>query len=648
MALTISKSVCNTTPAFPHILFVKLIPKAAFMIRILLVSAFIGFTLFTSAQVTTIHHPEAVPITLERVSLPLVDIPQSVADGEELNGERAEHDNPSLERAMPILNSNPRPIGADPALQPIKTTRDSTTTVNVLSNWEGISANIEPSDNCLAVGPNHVVQMVNNSVSTYMRIWDKAGNVLVNNMKVKDFSGINDCGDPNLIYDQLADRYVLLVLYSCSSSKLEVCVSQTEDPTGGWYVYSFSTPGGFPDYPKISMWGDSYFITTNSNSPTIWALDRTSMLAGLPFGFVQKFSLSSFPSIGFQSASPITFTGNTLPPPGSPAMMLRVADDAWGSSIDSDHLEMFEAHIDWIDTSLSSVSGPINLPTPDYNSYMCGFNSLNCIPQPNTNKKLDPLGNIVMDKVQYRNFPDHESIICSHVVNADGNGKAGVRWYELRNDNGSWYCYQRSTYSPDSVNRWMSTMSINDAGSIALGYNVSSGTTYPGARIVGRSSCDGLNLMTSDETTAVDGLAANGSNRYGDYNGMVTDPVDGSFWFSANYNPTSNWSTNVTHFTIDACVATGTANTISSSLILSVKPVPASTEIEVSISGDDLERLPLQIVDLTGKVVLGKTITLNSGLAKTMVDVHSIQNGFYLLKAQTSAGPSIQRIIIQH
>jgi hypothetical protein len=603
-----------------------------------------------SAQVTTLHNFEFTTVKLEKITPPLRDLPGTVVDPADIN-HRVERENPSLEHFMPYVNKHALPVGADPALQKEKTIRDSSTSINILSNWEGLSANVDPSDNCLAVGPDHVFQLTNNSTSTFMRIWDKSGNLLVNNTKVQTLSGVNDCGDPNIIYDEQADRYIFLVLYSCSGNnkKLLLCASQTGDPTGAYYVYTIEANNGFPDYPKIAVWGNSYFITTNSNSPTIWALNRTEILDGTSLGTVQKFPLSSFPSIGFQSASPVSFSGITDIPADEPAIMLRVADDAWGGNIDSDHLEIFTLEINWLDSTLSAISGPFDLATLDYNSYLCGFNSLNCIPQPNSNKKLDPLGNIIMDKVRYRNFSDYETIVCTHVVNADGDGKAGVRWYELRRENGGlWHTYQESTFSPDSVNRWMSSIAINEQGTIALGYNVASGTTYPGSRITGRGICDEVNMMTAEETVSIDGLASSNSNRYGDYNGMVADPSDGSFWFTSQYNPTGSWSTNVTHFTITPCIATQVTDAASLLPQVTVVPVPAADQIEISVQGDHGEVMPIQIVDLAGKVRLSQTINHVAGISKTVVDVHHLENGFYLLKVKTTQGMSVQRIIVEH
>ncbi|MEO5674491.1 MAG: hypothetical protein ABIQ74_07565, partial [Chitinophagales bacterium] len=554
-----------------------------------LISCCLIVTIFANAQVTTIHHPEIIALTLEKISPPLKSIPDRPAPE---GGIRTEHDNFSLEHPIPITKSNPLPHGADPAIQ--KSYGQRTPSVNkmdtagsaltILQSLEGLSENVDPSDNTIAVGIDHVVQLVNtNGNSTAMRVWDKSGAVLASSIALEDLTGLKDYGDPSIIYDEQADRYALLVL-AFSGSKLIVAVSQTGDAMGSYYSYSFSTAGGYPDYPKLAAWGNSYFITTNSNSPSIFALNRDSLIAGAPFSFVQKFSLSSFQALGFQTASPVHFTGSIAPANGSPELIMRIADDAWGGNVDSDHLEIFKTKINWVDTSLSEISGPYNLKTADYNSDLCGFNSFSCIPQKGNNSKLDPLSNILMDKTKYRAFIDHESIVGTHVVNT-GDGKAGIRWYELRSQtNGDWYIYQQGTFAPpDTNNRWISSISINDDGAIALCYNISSKETYTGMRITGRLECDSLGLMTIGEIVAQEGSAANGSTRYGDYNGLVTDPVDGSFWLTGQYNPSSAWSTNVTHFTLETCTATITPPVNISNEEFKVTPNPATDNIVVSV-----------------------------------------------------------------
>jgi len=639
-------------------MFVSLVHEVCIMKKNLLFICFIFSAGIVRAQVITLHHPLAVPMKLEKISVPLRDL----SDGRNEAGEkRGERDNPSMEHPMSITNPNPLPIGDDPALQKIYGQRSSSSNavkvdtvsepLTVLSNWDGLYSGSDPSDNTIAVGPDHVVQLVNGTyASSYMRVWDKSGNVLAVNLHLEDLTGMQDYGDPEIIYDPAADRYAIALLDYNLYNKIIFCVSQTGDPMGSYYVYSFTiAENDFFDYEKIAVWGNSYIMTSSSKSPAVFAINRDSVLAGQPLGYVQAFYLSNFPTLLFQLASPVNFTGTIPAPASDPAILMRVADDAWGGSLDSDHLEIFKLNVDWVDSSLTSITGPINLKTIDYNSELCDFNSGKCIPQPGTNKKLDPLNAILMEQLQYRAFTDHESIVASNVVKATADGRAGVRWYELRKEsNSDWYIYQQGTYAPPDTNyRWMSSITINQDGTIALGYNISSKVVYPGVRITGRLSCDSLNQMTIEETVSKEGSAASGVNRYGDYNGIVTDPTDGSFWLTGQYNATDVWSTNVTHFTIENCVAVN-ANPVSSvNESFKIVPNPATNEISIIEESSEKENALIQVVDLSGKIVLQQAFRLQEGSNTSTLDVHSVTDGFYFVQLKTNRGIQFQRVVIQ-
>ena len=51
--------------------------------------------------------------------------------------------------------------------------------------------------------------------------------------------------------------------------------------TSTWYRYLFTTPE-FPDYPKYAVWADAYYVSSNENSPAVYAMDRVNMLTGSP------------------------------------------------------------------------------------------------------------------------------------------------------------------------------------------------------------------------------------------------------------------------------------------------------------------------------------------------------------------------------
>ena len=342
----------------------------------------------------------------------------------------------------------------------------------------------------------------------------------------------------------------------------------------------------FPDFPKLGVWGNSYFITTNSGGPYIYALDRTSMLAGTAAKPSQKFTLADFPGGGVQAASPVSLIGSVNAPGSSKPIIIRAFDDAWTSQTDVDDLELYTMTINWSNSSNSSISGPLKLNTAAFDSKICNdFNSSTCITQEGSTKKLDALGAIISDKAQYRKFATYESIVCCVFADA-GSNTGAIRWYELRKSGtANWSIFQQGTYAPaDAQNRFIGSISQNSAGSIALGYNISGSTEFPGQRVTGRVLADANGDLTAPETIVEAGTAAKtSSNRYGDYNAMICDPTDGSFWFTANYNPAASPKTNIVHFQINNAAPLSFADAvpkISANKIL-LAPNPANSYADI-------------------------------------------------------------------
>ena len=453
------------------------------------------------------------------------------------------------------VNPNALPNGMDPALQQ-DYAAPALPTKALTQNWDGMGyTGVNPADPSVDVGPNHVVQMINGSSGSYIQVWNKTGTSLMAPVYFDNFMSMaGGAGDPIVLYDERADRWFLSE-FSQSGNNLHIAISTTADPTGSYYTYTFNSPGGFPDYPKYSIWENEYVMTANVNTPDIFAMNRADMLAGVATT-AQQFSQANFGTIGFQASTPVSLNGTTLPPSGQPALLMRMRDDAWAGSA-SDALEMWELDIDWVTPGNSSLSQVQTLVTAPHETELCGYTSFSCIPQPSGSNALDPLRELLMNRIHYRNFGTHESIVTAHVTDVDGSDHAGIRWYELRRTGGTggtWSIYQQGTYAPDADHRWMPSIGISASGAIGMAYSVSSGTTFPSLRYTGRKECDALGVMTEGETTIIAGSASNGSNRWGDYFAMGLDPSDGeTFYFTGVYNPATQWQTRIAAFTLPSC-----------------------------------------------------------------------------------------------
>ena len=506
------------------------------------------------------------------------------------------------------VDATAHPLGPDPALQTSAPLHGFERAVDISVNGIG-NTGVNPPDPCLAVGPNHVIQMINGGSGSYFRICNKnlgtigAAQTYMDNFLSAQLS-YSGAGDPIVLYDALADRW-LMSEFTSNNNNLIVAVSQTPDPTGAWYVYSYAATN-FPDYPKYGVWNNCYVVTSNENAPAIYALPRANMLAGTT-GTAVRFTVPSYATIGFQACTPVHFDGGAAPPVGAPAMFMRMADDAWTSiTTDVDRLEMWTINYNAASPASSTISGPTTLNTDAFDTGLCGYTAFACMNQPGTTTTLDPLREVLMNRVCYRNLGasfGYEAVVCSHVTDVNATDRGGVRWYELRRGGGvgsPWAIFQQGTWSPDANDRWMSGIAINQNGDIGLMYNVSGttgGNVYPGIRYTGRYRTDPPGQMTMAETTIVSGTASNGSNRYGDYGSLNVDPADGlSFYGTAQYNPTGGWSTRMFKFsfpslsctpptvsqaTIDDCGA----GTFAVSLTISANGSSPDYDVYVSLNG---------------------------------------------------------------
>ena len=434
-------------------------------------------------------------------------------------------------------------------------------------NFEG-TGNVNgvfPPDTDGDVGPNHYFQMINLS----FQIWDKDGNSLygpADNSTLWDgfigpWTGHND-GDPIVVYDELADRWVAsqFALECTGSTWWElVAVSATPDPLGPWYRYAFEYPV-FNDYPKLSVWPDAYYCSFNlfgDDNVRVGAsaYEREAMLNGDTNARHVLFDLP--PELLTWSMLPADFDG--IPPlTGSPCYWTCGTDDDDGIH-DADQIRIWEFSVDWNQPENSTFEELQQLDVEAFNYQLCDAGARQaCIPQPDGAPLLETLAAYLMQPLQYRNFGTYETMVCNHTVNADGNGLAGIRWYELRKENevDGWYIYQQGTYAPDEHHRWMGSMAMDARGYIALGYTVSSTTVYPSLRYTGRAPGDPLGQMTFTEESIIEGSGSQLSvtNRWGDYSMMAVDPVnDTTFWYTGEYFQTTggdNWQTRIAAFNL--------------------------------------------------------------------------------------------------
>jgi hypothetical protein len=415
-----------------------------------------------------------------------------------------------------------------------------------------------PADPNIAVGPNHVVQVVNSEIA----IFDKSGVMEAGYPKALSNLWTNlggacaasNAGDPVVQYDRAADRWVVTQLANLSSPYAEcIAVSQTSDPSGAYYLYSYSFGSNLNDYPKFGVWptasNSAYLGTYNmfSNGQTfigadLCAYDRAAMLAGGASPAQVCFQVSD------AGVLPADVDGATPPSDGEPGYFLDF------NSLSS--LALYQLTPNFATPSASVLSSPTSIAV---SAFQEACNGGTCIPQPATTRQLDSLGDRLMYRLAYRKFSDHEAMVVNHSVVAGSS--VGLRWYELdATTPGNFVVAQQGTFAPDAAYRWMGSIAMDQRGDIAVGYSLSSATIYPSVALTGRLATDPVNTMGTETILQAGGGSQTGYTRWGDYTALRVDPSDDcTFWYTNEYFPQTasyNWYTYVGSFKFSSCGAT--------------------------------------------------------------------------------------------
>jgi subtilisin-like proprotein convertase family protein len=471
-----------------------------------------------------------------------------------------------------------------------------------IANFEGLS-NLDnaadpviagfvlPPDTVGDVGPTQYVQATN----LLFRVFNKSGTALTPPRPISFlFTALGgrcatiDDGDPIILYDSFADRWIITQFVVSGAAPLGQCVaiSQTGDATGAYYTYDFPMPNlKFNDYPKFGVWPDGYYLSNNQFNLAgtaflgvgVFALERDKLLAGDPTASYIYFDLeSAFPNA--RAMLPSDADGLTPPPAGAPNVFSYYNANEFAGDA-GDALRLFNFHADYDVPANSTFTERADSPlvVAAFNpTDPAGLDDIEQPPPSTPTSALDSIQDRLMNRLQYRNFGGYEALTVNHTVNV-GTGttlathQAGVRYYELRRTlpSGAWTVREQGTHAPDVNNRWMGSSAMDNQGNLAVGYSVSSLTVFPGIRYAGRLVGDPLGSLAQGENTIIagTGVQTNTGSRFGDYASLNVDPVDDcTFFYTTEYYATTdatpndtpfgvNWQTRIGSFKFAECTA---------------------------------------------------------------------------------------------
>ncbi len=506
----------------------------------------------------------------------------------------------------------------------------------VIKHWPGQNGGYDPQDPTGAVGLTKYVQAVNASP---FAVYTKTGTgTATYTGDIGTVTGAGQNGDPIVLYDKFADRWLIGNLNN--GNGFAMAVSATNDPAGAWYAYQFTAPQ-MPDYLKFSVWENGYYMTSNNGSGTVYCFERAAMLTGnsAARAIYKTFTEPTNAGFGFWLPLPADADG-VIPPSGTRIPLFAYTDNGWGGG-DIDGVKVWSMGVTWGTTPAANITLDATLATAAFDaSYDSNWND---ITQPGT-QKMDGLGGVCMYRAQWNNFIGTNRVVLNWAVKLSTTQRS-IKWIELRQNqtSGAWSLYQEGIYAPDANNRWCGSIAMDCNGDIALCYAKTSSSLPISLAYTGRVPSDPLGTMSLTETTVFPGTGSiTSSNRFGDYSHTSIDPADGNtFWHTGMYSSGGS-ATGIYSFQIAACSSSSGVN----------NQDPIEPELVVYQSGDVINiktsGLPMddkyfvQLYDISGKKLSENKLNSVSKGFETSIDANGLSSGIYIVRIGT---PDFQKVV---
>ncbi len=415
-----------------------------------------------------------------------------------------------------------------------------------------------PPDTNGAVGPMHVMTMLNSQVRIHSRAGDDLGIISL----ARFFSPLNrPAFDPHLLYDAPSGRWIACADAGSRSvnSRVFFAISDTSDPTGAWTYYEFLADAAgvrWADYPGFGVNSRWIAITNNlfpiavTDPPTtsgvkMWVIDKNTAL--VPGGTI---TVSVF-NTGFDEDPDLGPTGLTL----APAHHLDASDS--GPLYLAKNTFRFDEADGTFLLAISRLEGTPSAPVwmPMENAFM-GDTGLVKVPT-NFGALLrdapqlgDPNRIETNDARMMNAVVRHGRLWFAHMgglpaspdpMNPMLSERTGVFWYQL-NPSAFPSPITQSGVLDDGPDTHLifPSISVNEAGDALLGFSRADATRYVEAaaalKEVWRFGAFGpVFTLKSGEDSYFKTLGT-GRNRWGDYSATIVDPADGrSFWTIQEY-----------------------------------------------------------------------------------------------------------------
>jgi uncharacterized protein (TIGR03437 family) len=401
-----------------------------------------------------------------------------------------------------------------------------------------------PPDTGGAVGPQHVVTMLN----TQVLIQSRAGAVRDKYPISLDsfwspLGNFTDTFDPRILYDAASDRWIACAAVNAqkNTSALLLAVSQTGDPGGTWNYFraDVGASGNWGDYPELGF--NENWVVVSLNLFRVTGNERyqgTNLYVFSKSDLYQngKGSFATF-SDGMGEFAPVLDFDNH---PNTLYLMQAYAADAGvipGTGVI--RISKLQGTVG-AETFLAGNGGEIAINNPWSDT---GPNDADFGPQPGTSTRIDT-GDSRLQNCVMRDG----TIWCAHTIFLPypTPTRASVQWFQINPASPPQVIQRGRIDDPSSANFYAyPSIAVNKKSDVLIGYTRFSANDYPSADFSFRTAADPPNAMQPDvvykrgEASYVSVGTRTGMNRWGDFSVTWADPVnDLTFWTLQEYAAT--------------------------------------------------------------------------------------------------------------
>ena len=316
-------------------------------------------------------------------------------------------------------------------------------------NFDGIPfTGANPPDTSGEIGPNHYIQTTNGG-GTNVRIYDKALPTpnLIASFNLDSLATSGSCtsglGDPIVLYDRDADRWILTEFSSGGEQPLLLRLTNAR-PGQRRLVRLRLRQAVVPRLPEVRRLVDGRQRRAGLDHRDVQR-DVVGRLRLRPRRDADRCA-DDVPALHdrrpaglpFNAVTPADHDGVEPPVANAPAVIMRQRDTEVhsGPAAPEDVLEIWHFDVDWVNEANTTLTQLADIDVAEFSSELCGLSAFACFEQPGTSTTLDPLREVIMNRLQYRNFGDYEVLVGNFVTDVDGTERGGVRWFELRRTGG--------------------------------------------------------------------------------------------------------------------------------------------------------------------------------------------------------------------